>query len=110
MRRSAVKINSMTREAPRPTPLIEDRVRFLSAVARALEERADVLDIVDKAATRDSALEGLRDRFGWDDLQARVVLDLKLSACTQDRRAAVTRRSERSQSRARGGEVATPSG
>lgn len=65
----------------------ELRVRIMTALQQAFTERHTVVDVVGGAADRRAAIAALRDRFGWDDVQATAVLEMKVQDWTAHGRA-----------------------
>lgn len=70
---------------------VEDRLHVLSALAAALEDPLATLALVAAAPDEDAALGSLQERFGFDRLQARAVVDLQFRRASGRHRTAVLR-------------------
>lgn len=65
------------------------------AVQAAVENAAQVLEVLYDSPDPDAALAALRERFGWDELQAQVVLNMQFMRVTRNEREAVAHRLRR---------------
>lgn len=65
------------------------------AVQAAVENAAQVLEVLYDSPDPDAALIALRERFGWDELQAQVVLNMQFRRVTRSEREAVAHRLRR---------------
>jgi DNA gyrase/topoisomerase IV subunit A len=65
----------------------ELRIRILSVLEHAFAERQAVVEVVAAAADRRAAVAALQDRFGWDDVSATAVLEIKIQDWTAKGRA-----------------------
>ena len=70
---------------------LEHRVRILSAMSRALEERVHVLQLVGDADDQERARQALMAAYGWGGVEATSVLDLQLHRATRSDRARIDR-------------------
>lgn len=59
------------------------------AVSRASGNAHEVLDVLLAAGNRDAASDGLMLRFGFDEVQAAVVLDMQFGQLTREKRAEI---------------------
>ncbi|MCO7218369.1 hypothetical protein [Klenkia sp. PcliD-1-E] len=66
--------------------LLEQRVRYFTAVCAAIEHRSTVLDLVSAACDRPAAAALLHLRLGWDSWQCGTVLDMQIVEFTEQRR------------------------
>lgn len=69
---------------------VEERVRILSAIHQALEDRVTVLQLIAESEDRTRAREALMARFGWDKVESTAVLDLQLHRASRDERERIT--------------------
>lgn len=68
-----------------------ERLAVLSALAQVLDNRTEFVEIVSNCASVDDAATRLRQRFGFDDVQARAALDMQVARFAADGRAKIDR-------------------
>lgn len=69
----------------------EGRLRIISAVATALEDPVAVLEVIVGCGDEDAAKAALRDRYGFDAVQAAAVVDLQFRLASGGHRTALLR-------------------
>jgi len=55
-----------------------ERLHILDAIGIACERRSELIDLIDTSASAEHAVGQLRQTFGFDEVQARAVLDLQI--------------------------------
>ncbi|HVK28753.1 MAG TPA: hypothetical protein VM575_10445, partial [Nocardioides sp.] len=70
---------------------VEDRLHVISAVAVALADPVATLALIAAASDEDAALSSLQERFGFDRVQARAVVDMQFRHAAGRHRTAVVR-------------------
>jgi DNA gyrase subunit A len=70
---------------------LEARVHILEGYLKALDVLDEVIALIRAAADTDAARDGLIDRFGFTDIQAQAILDLRLKQLTALERAELER-------------------
>ena len=65
---------------------LDDRVRILTAMSQALEDRVTVVQLVGEAEDRDRAREALMAAYGWDTVESTAVLDLQFQRASRSER------------------------
>jgi DNA gyrase/topoisomerase IV subunit A len=63
------------------------RVRILTTLQEASTQRDAVVAVVAAAPDRRAAIAALQHRFGWDDVQARAVVEMRMQDWTAQARA-----------------------
>jgi len=72
----------VTRRSKDELRKLEARVHILEGYLKALDVLDEVIALIRAAADADAARDGLMERFGFSELQAQAILDLRLRALT----------------------------
>ncbi|HJQ50581.1 MAG TPA: DNA gyrase subunit A [Gaiellaceae bacterium] len=81
----------VTRRSKYELRQLEKRVHILEGYLKALDVLDEVIALIRAAADTDAAHSGLIDRFGFTDIQARAILELRLRQLTALERAELER-------------------
>ena len=81
----------VTRRSKDELRKLESRVHVLEGYLKALDVLDEVIALIRAAADADAARTGLMDEFGFSEIQAQAILDLRLRALTALERGEVER-------------------